>query len=214
MVPQKIVVISDLDGTLTNHTSSWQFVLEYLNLWENKGEKHLHQFLSNEIDYDEFIKKDVELLKNTPLTKYFEAINKISFREGVGELFTYFQKFNSVNIIVSSGLKDLADRLSTRISIKQIFANELNKDTEKLDGTYIKNVGWNDKQLIMKKLKLSYSNSFIIAFGDTNADLPLLENSNLGFSCCNESHVLNAKADYIISDLKDAIPLIETIFSE
>lgn len=203
-----ILVISDLDGTLTTQHSSWQFVFEQLGLWHGLGEKHLNMFLAEKISYDEFIKMDVELLKDLPVHTYLDIINKIVFRQGLVELFDFLSTYNSENIIVSSGLQDLAERLRSVIPIKHIFANVINRAKGKLDGSYVKNVGWNGKEQIMKKLKLAYPESFIIAFGDTSGDLPLIKYSDLSFSCFSSSDELNAQADYVITNLKDAISII------
>lgn len=207
LVPH-FVVISDLDGTLTTQQSSWQFVFEELGLWYGRGEKHLHLFLDGKISYDEFIKMDVALLKDVPVQKYLETIDKITFRKGLVELFDFLKGYNSENIIVSSGLMDLAKRLGNYIPIKQIYANEINHTHGLLDGTYTCKVGWHGKEQIMKKLKLAYPDRFIIAFGDTSGDLPLIKYSDLSFSCFSSSDELNAQADYVITDLKDAISII------
>lgn len=204
-----ILVVSDLDGTLTKEPSSWQYVLEKLNLWENKGENNLQMFLNNEIDYDQFINLDVKLLEGIRKEQYYAIIKSIAFREGLVALFDYFKTINSTNIILSSGLQDLADRLSESVKISEIYANKIHKNEHFLTGSYDKIVGWNDKSKIFKQIKKSNPYSFIIAFGDTSADLPIIEQSDLGFSCFSNSEKLNKTADFELTDLRDAIKIIQ-----
>ncbi len=208
---KSVVVVSDLDGTLTTQESSWQYVLENLNLWHNQGKNNLEKFLKKQIDYDEFIKLDVELLKGTTIGKYLSIINNISLRNGLNDLFIYLKNINSKNIIVSSGLKDVVDRISTIIDIHEFFVNEIHNDGHILNGSYTKNVGWHEKEKIMKLIKQDNPNSFIIAFGDTSADLALFKYANLKFSCFSKASDLIAKADYNINDLCRARIIIESI---
>ena len=214
VVSKNFVVVSDLDGTLTNQPSSWQFVLEGLDLWYERGENNLDLFLNKKITYDEFIRLDVELLKGIPVKDYLAIINKITFRKGLNELFEYLQTLQSNNIILSSGLYDVAERLKAQVPIGTIYANEIHRNKQTLTGQYTKNVGWHDKDLLMKKIKLNHSDSYIIAFGDSLADLPLMENSDLSFSCFSNSSELNSKATFTITHLKDAIDDIEKTFCE
>lgn len=208
---RSVVVVSDLDGTLTTQQSSWQFVLENLNLWYNQGEKNLNLFLTNQINYDEFIELDVKLLKGITIEKYLSIINNIELRNGLINLFTYFKDVNSKNIIVSSGLKDVVEKLSKVIDIHKFFINEVHNNGKILTGAYTKNVGWHGKEKIMKQIKHDNPNSFIIAFGDTSADLALFKYADLKFSCFSKASDLIAKADYNINDLSRARIIIESI---
>ena len=211
---KNILVVSDLDGTLTHQKSSWQFILENLNLWYNKGEKHLRMFLDKRINYDEFIRLDVELLKGVSLKEYKRIVNKITPREGLIELFNLLKEYNSYNIIISSGLKDVVEWLGKMIPINHFFANEILSENDYLNGKYIKNVGWDQKNEIMNKVKISNPQSFIIAFGDTSGDLPLIENSDLSFSCFSDSSELIEKSDYNISHLDEIIKVIKNELCE
>ena len=73
------IVLSDLDGTLTETSSSWQFIMESLNKWESEGKFHLNLFLNKKINYDEFLRLDVNSWKGIPSKHYLDAINKIKF---------------------------------------------------------------------------------------------------------------------------------------
>ena len=124
------------------------------------------------------------------------------------------KEYNSYNIIISSGLKDVVEWLGKMIPINHFFANEILSENDYLNGKYIKNVGWDQKNEIMNKVKISNPQSFIIAFGDTSSDLPLIENSDLSFSCFSDSSDLIEKADYNISDLKKVIEVIKNELCE
>lgn len=209
MSENNLLVVSDLDGTLTTIESSWQFVLENLGLWENKGSRNLQLFLDAKIDYDKFIDLDVALLKGIDLDRYLEIINEIPFQEGLENLFAYFRslEINKI-IIISSGLKDVANRLASKVSISNIYANELHRTNNQLNGRFTKNVGWHDKEKVMKQLKSQNPDSKIIAFGDTLADLPLINMADVSFACFSHSKELNSNASFILENLNDAISII------
>ena len=201
--------MSDLDGTLTDQPSSWQYVFEKLDLWDNKAERNLHKFLNNEIDYDKFIELDVKLLKGVSVKSYLEIINSINFRSGFTELFGYFSKLHSKNILVSSGLMDLANRINSLVPFNEVFANKLHHDGKILNGEYDKVVGWDEKDRIMRHIRKTHPKSYIIAFGDTSADLPLINYSDLNFACFSSSDKLNSAAQHRISNLQDALTIIQ-----
>ena len=215
MSDRKIRIVSDLDGTLTTVSSSWQFVLEHLDLWENQGENNLQLFLHNKITYDEFIRLDAALLQGIHEQKYLDVISQIPFRGGLLDLFGTFKKNNIKNItIVSSGLHDLALRLANMVPITHIFSNKLHRTNSYLNGNYTKNVGWHDKELIMKQIKSEIPNDYIVAFGDTQADLPLIKMADLSFACFSQSNDLISNATHSIDNLFDAITIINKILKD
>ena len=204
-----LIIISDLDGTLTTIESSWQFVLEELGLWIGKGSKNLDLFLKRKITYDQFIDLDVALLKGIPVEDYLDVINKIPFHEGLENLFQFFKSLNvKETIIVSSGLKDVADRLAKKVSISDLYANEIHRANNYLNGNYTKKVGWDDKEMIMKQIKSQNQDSKIIAFGDTLADLPLIKMADVSFACFSSSNELINNASFTLDNLNDAIAII------
>lgn len=209
---ENIIVVSDLDGTLTDQVSSWQYVFEQSNLWIDKAERNLELFLNKEIDYDKFIDLDVKLLKGLPVQRYLKIIDSINFRAGLHNLFNCLKTYNSINILVSSGLMDLATRISNIIPFSEVYANKIHHNGKILNGEYDKIVGWDEKGRIMKRIRKLNPNSFIIAFGDTSGDLPLIENSDLNFACFSNSKELNSAAQYKISNLQDAISIIKKTF--
>lgn len=210
------IVISDLDGTLTEVPSSWQFVLEDQNLWD-LGKLNLELFLSKKINYDEFIKLDVELLKNLPTDSYLNSINKIKFRDDFKPVFEFFKMRGGKLILISSGLMDLAKVANEKFQFDNIFANELLKENGKLNGKYITNVGWNDKGKIMNEISTLNKNSPIITLGDSSGDLPLIKHSQLSFSCFSSNQELNKLATYEINnaeEIKSIISIVEKFLKE
>jgi len=212
------LVLSDLDGTLTEIPSSWQFIMEWFDLCESKGKYHLNSFLKKEITYDEFIRLDVVAWKGITSEDYLNAIKKIKFRSGVKELFNFFSETGARIYIISSGLMDLAVRAKNLFPVHEIYANVILKENGYLNGKYIKNVGWNDKQskeMIVKRILNENSKSLpIIAFGDSSGDSHLINNSDLSFSCFSFDEELNRTATHVINEKSNffSIPKIITKF--
>jgi HAD superfamily phosphoserine phosphatase-like hydrolase len=213
------MVFSDLDGTLTETQSSWQFVMESFGLWESKGKHHLRSFLNNEISYDQFIHLDTNSWKGKSKEDYLNTVHKIKFRPGVKELFHYFSDSGAKVYLISSGLMDLAVRAKKLFPVHEIYANEILKDVNGfLNGKYRKNVGWNDNQSkrhIVERIIAEKPNSIpIIALGDSSGDIPLIDSADLSFACYSSDTELNRRATYVINEKNDffTVPDIVTKF--
>ena len=200
----RYIVFSDLDGTLTKVNSSWQYIMEYFELWETKGKHHLHSFLNGEINYNTFLKLDVETWKGLPDVEYMKAINKIPFRSGILEVFEFFRNTGAYIYLISSGLMDLASRAKKLFPVDEIFANIILRDSGHLNGKDIKKVGWNDihskSSIISSILKIKPIHIPVLALGDSSGDYPLLECADLSFSCFSSDQKLNQLASYCINE--------------
>lgn len=206
----RFLVVSDLDGTLTEVHSAWQYVMVKLGFWESHGKHHLRNFLSKRITYDDFIHLDVETLAGTEEKKYLSIIKEIPFRSGVIPLFQYLKQQDAYIILLSTGLMDLAQRAQNLFPVDYSYANVIHKENGKLNGKFTQHVGWHDKRKIVLKIKEKYKNIPMIALGDTSGDTPLIELADLSFACFSSSESLNTKATHQVTNLKDALTLIKS----
>ena len=60
------LIVFDIDGTLTRHVSSWQFIHERLGLWENEAIEYQNRFLEGKISYRKFCRLDAAHWKGIP----------------------------------------------------------------------------------------------------------------------------------------------------
>lgn len=80
----------DLDGTLTNNRSSWEFIFQSLDLWDTIGVKNLEMFLNSEIDYEEFASRDVAAWKGLEEEEYLKILASIPMNNGIKDLVDFF----------------------------------------------------------------------------------------------------------------------------
>ncbi|MHA2363696.1 MAG: HAD family hydrolase [Candidatus Hodarchaeales archaeon] len=210
----QFLVISDLDGTLTEPHSSWQYVMEKLGFWENHGKNHLQNFLDNKINYDEFIRLDVETWKGIEEKRYLEVINQIPFRLGTEKLFQFFKRNGAFVVLLSSGLMDLCERAKLLFPVDRIYANVIHKNNGILDGNFTQQVGWHGKRKIAVDLKKDFYGIPIITLGDAPGDIPLAEIADLSFACFSLSEELNKKSSYQITILSDIINIVQKFLQE
>jgi len=203
------LVVSDLDGTLTEAQSGWQFVMEQLGLWENYGKIHLNNFLNKTIDYKEFIRLDVKTWQGLPESHYIEIINRIPFRSGVENLFSEFKALGGYIVLLSTGLMDVATRAKRLFPVDKVYANKIHKENGFLSGKYTEVVGWHGKERIIKTIRMNFPNIPIIGLGDTDGDIPIIENSAISFACFSQSDKLNNIATYKIENLESILPLVK-----
>ncbi|MCK4249717.1 MAG: phosphoserine phosphatase, partial [Candidatus Omnitrophica bacterium] len=52
------LIIFDIDGTITEHVSSWRYIHEKLDLWDVLACKYQEQFLAGRISYKKFCELD------------------------------------------------------------------------------------------------------------------------------------------------------------
>ena len=213
----KFLLISDIDGTLTKKHSSWQVVMEELGLWESIGKNNLDAFLSNKITYDEFIALDVEAWRNLPAKTYLDIISKIPLQDGLLEMLKSIKQLGGVLILLSSGLMDLALRISNLgVPIDKIYANKIEIQNGMLTGHYEKVVGWNDKGLILNRIISEYSKYKlpVVTLGDSSGDIPLFQNSDLSFACFTLNSAIISAADFQINHLSEVSIKIKNFLTE
>jgi HAD superfamily phosphoserine phosphatase-like hydrolase len=215
----RYLIAFDLDGTLTTHHSSWQFILEETKKWEPVGRKNLESFLKGNLkgktiedQYLEFCRLDAELLKGLTYPNFLYLLNKIVFRDHIKDLIIFLKRnFNSRIYIISAGFKELAEKAKQSYGFDGYFANELGNNNGILDGSFKVNTSWFGKKEILSDLKEKFKieTKKVISFGDTSGDFMLFEESGLNFACFDANRELIDKADYHITDFLEAPKLIE-----
>ena len=96
-------VIFDLDGTLTNVPSPWQFVHERLGVWENTACYHLDHWLSGKISYEEFCQRDTSLWNGRSVDEIYSYLDEIEWNRHVPAVVEKLVAMRIPSVIISSG---------------------------------------------------------------------------------------------------------------
>jgi phosphoserine phosphatase len=171
-------VIFDLDGTLTNVPSPWQYVHERLGIWESTACYHLEQWLSGNISYEDFCRRDANLWNGRTLGEIYSFLDEIEWNRHVPAVVERLVAARIPSVIISSGFKYVASKIQTqcRWNPLLIYANEL------VDGPIVRiNVSGDFQSPISKKalathalatVGSSMAHSLIVS--DTTRDLQQL----------------------------------------
>ena len=100
---ENVIVVSDIDGTLTPIKSSWLFIHIILNsVYRIKN--YIKLYLDDVITYDEWVALELGLWKGIPLNIIEEIIEKIPWRSGIESIVDLVEKYrNKVMFIAISG---------------------------------------------------------------------------------------------------------------
>ncbi len=120
-------VIFDLDGTLTLVPSPWRHVHERLGLWDEVASGFLDQWLTGQISYEEFCRRDLELWRGMALAEIEELLEEIEINPHVPAIVARLREQSIQSIIISSGFSCVALRIQSSFDWEplRIYANEL-----------------------------------------------------------------------------------------
>jgi phosphoserine phosphatase len=190
-------VIFDLDGTLTQTPSPWQYVHERLGVWENIACHHLQQWLSGQICYEEFCQRDTSLWNGRPVDEIYSYLDEIQWNRHVKTVVERLTVARIPSIIISSGFKYVAAKIQKHCEWHplEIYANEL------VEGPNVRiNVSGDFKSPISKKalaqraladVGSTMADSLVVS--DTTRDLEQLSDCGYKLHVVNEDDLLRVQ---------------------
>jgi phosphoserine phosphatase len=141
-------VIFDLDGTLTRIPSPWRYVHERVGVWESTACHYLKEWLSGEITYEEFCRRDTSLWSGRAVDEIHSYLDEIEWNRHVPAVVERLVTGRVPSIIISSGFKYVASKIQQQCGWDPllIYANEL------IDGPMVRiNVSGDFRSPISKK---------------------------------------------------------------
>jgi phosphoserine phosphatase len=212
------LVFFDMDGVLLDTVSSWRYIHEYFG---TTNERSIMPYLRGDIDYLEFIRRDVSLWKIDGKAVSKATIEKIlysiPFINGVEDCISFLKEHGVQTAIVSAGLDILAEKIAADIGIDYVFANEVTVGADgRLTGEGVLHVELMQKDKNVKELvqRLHLSLDDCIAVGNSCFDIPMLEACGLGIAFNPEDACIKQCADVVVEekDLRKLIPTFQTYF--
>jgi phosphoserine phosphatase len=193
-------VIFDLDGTLTNTPSPWQYVHERLGVWETTACHHLQDWLSGRMNYEEFCQRDASLWNGRSVEEIHSYLDEIEWNRHVPSVVEKLVAARVPSVIISSGFKYLAAKIQLRFGWEplQIFANEL------ADGPVVRiNVSGDFASPLSKKALAERALSSVgssmgetLVVSDTTRDLNQLHDCGYKLQIVEEDDLLRVQ-DYL-----------------
>ena len=176
------LVIFDLDGTLTQERSIWEYIHIRLGKWYGFAEEYQKQFLAGKINYQRFCELDAKVWKGMKVEEVLKIVKNVPFYSGVDELIHYLKTKGLKLSMVSSGLSVLSNWVHQKYGFDYSVSNDLLHENGVLTGKvkiqvyYDKKAEWVEK--ILKRFGVKAEE--VIAIGDSKGDMDMFQ--MVGFS--------------------------------
>ncbi len=210
-------VAFDVDGVLTKVNSIWMYMHKALGTW-GEAKRNMKLFFEGRITYEEWALLDVALWKGVPYSKVLRIMEGVPLRDGIEEVFSAVTELGLKVIAISGGLMPLLEVLSRRFRFDKMYACELMRDGDKLNGQVKVHVTYNNKGEILRKAcsELGIKPSECISVGDSEVDIPMFTVSGLSIAFNPSKYRVAMMADITIysEDLKPLAELLRMICSE
>jgi phosphoserine phosphatase len=208
------LAVFDLDGTLKQAPDPYVYLHRRLGTLE-AAEAFAARGLSGEIDYEEWLRLDASLWRDTPRSVIERLLRENPFVPGARETVATLKARGVRVAIISSGLLLHAEMVAAELGIGPVFGNEIFFDGDGADpvvsGRVRAHLAMHEKGAAMERLQaqLSLPPAVCLAVGDTSSDIPLFERAAVGVAV-NPSKPEVAAADIVLPGL-DLGPLLDRL---
>lgn len=144
---------------------------------------NLKRYLSGEIDYVEFMRRDIQLWGRVHIHTIMKVLERVPLMKGARQTLRQLKKLKYKTCILSGGISILAERVKDELGIDYVFANKLVFDENgMLTGEGEMVVDLLKKVDVLKKLvsKENVTPHRCAIVGDSVYDIPLFQMA--GFS--------------------------------
>ncbi len=145
------LVVFDVDGTLTCHSSIWWRLHEHFNT-EKDGKTFYDQYFSGQISYNEWADLDAGLWKGQTLDDVMNLVEMTELVPGAAETVASLREHGIHVAILSGGLDVLAENIAKRLGIEYVLTNRLIHRNGVLTGEVEVRVGWGQKVQELKQI--------------------------------------------------------------
>lgn len=205
------LVAFDMDGTLVVGDSCWGVIHRYFGT--QKGALcNLEAYERGEIDYPEFMRRDIVLWRPVPTIEKISAIlSSYTLAPNVKDVVGEVHRRSYQTVIITGGLDILANEVGEELKISNVVANGLEVDERGyLTGEGIFRVEPSQKDVNLTQLTraLGVSSEECVAVGDSKYDAKFLKFSGLGVAIGGDP-ILARVADVVIRDFEHFPQLLD-----
>jgi phosphoserine phosphatase len=210
------LVIFDLDGTLTQERSIWEYIHIRLGKWYGFAEEYQKQFLAGKISYEEFCERDAQVWKGMKVEEVLGIVKTVPFYPGADELIGYFKQKGLKLSMISSGLSVFSNWVHQKYGFDYSVSNDLLHENRVLTGKVKIQVYFDKKAEWVRKIlnQFEIKPEEVIAIGDSRGDIDMFQ--MVGFSIAFNSSCkdLDKIASVCIQsqNLADIIPKLQVHF--
>ena len=205
------LVAFDMDGTLIEDDSCWGVIHRHFGT-HAQAIANLRAYERNEIDYVEFMRRDIALWQPQPHISQIEKILEgLQPTPSAVDVIPEIRKRGYQLAMITGGIDVLAHRIAKQLGIPYVVANGLATDDRGyLTGEGIFHVEPCLKHETLAKLAEERGATLdeCVAVGDSKYDINFLKHAGLAVAIGNDS-ILSEVADVVISDIKHFPQLLD-----
>lgn len=195
-------VAFDIDGTITSHASSWQFIHEKLGIWDSRAEKYQRLFHAGEITYEKFCELDAAEWKGAKESDVAALFSEIPCFPNAAGCLRKLKQEGFILAAISTGLQYIPERLEKEFGFDAVLCNRLLSDESgRLNGRVeisVSHAGKGEALLeMLENLKVPPKET--IGVGDSAGDIPVAEACGYFIAFNPTSRELEEKADRVCS---------------
>ncbi len=193
------LIVFDIDGTVTRHISSWQYLHEKINVWDDTACKYQEDFLAGRISYRKFCELDAVLWKGLSEEKIQRMILRVPYSKNARSCVKKIKKMGLKIAGISSGIHFMTDRIKQELGFDYIISNRLVTRGGILTGGVLINVSHGAKGTLLRKIikKFKCKLDEVISVGDSEGDIPLAKLSGYCIAFNSSSTAFSNAADYV-----------------
>ncbi|MGY5871215.1 MAG: HAD family phosphatase [Candidatus Thorarchaeota archaeon] len=205
------LVVFDVDGTLTQHSSVWWRLHELFGTTK-EGRIYFDQYFAGEINYEQWADYDAALWTNKPVSKVMEVVAATKLVSGVRETISTLKDHGIKTAILSGGLDIMANDIAKRAGIEYVLTNKLGIKDDILTGTVDNIVGWAEKaehiHTILDHFDITLEETAFV--GDGRNDMSVLSVAGFSIAFNPEDQEVADSAQVVIreNDLRAILPHI------
>lgn len=206
-MPRLRLAVLDVDGTLKQAESPYQYIHERLGL-SHLAAANRELALASRISYGEWLRRDVALWAGQPVARIQQLLAENPYLPGAPELLRALKQAGVVVALVSAGFTLNTDPIMKEFGLDYALANELLSEDGVLDGRAINRVAEGGKAEFACQLmaRLGIPPEQTLAAGDTRGDLELFECAGVRWAVNPRWAELRARADAVFEpDLTGAV---------
>ncbi len=199
----------DMDGTLIEIKSSWEFIHEILGT-EREAYIYRRMYERGEIDYKKWAELDVSSWRKKDFSEVLRRVNSIKLMENSEKSIKMLKDSGFIVGVISSGLNVIADRVCERLGMDFCKSARLLLKENEVVGL-AEDLPPDEKGSVLEEVARGYGIPLArVAFvGDGDSDLSIFE-MELGLKIAfrPRSEKIVRLADHVVNDLLEASELI------
>lgn len=205
------LIAFDMDGTLVEEDSCWGVLHRHFGTQE-AARRNLRAYEREEIDYLEFMRRDIALWKPVPtLEQVRRVLTPHRLAPNVERVVVEIHRRGYQTVVITGGLDLLAEEIARRLGFRYVFANGLAANKEgRLTGEGIFRVEPRFKHEVLAGLvgELGINLQQCVAVGDSKYDVNFLKHAGLGVVIGADSELARV-ADVVIRDFEHLPQLLD-----